>query len=310
MSDDSDRTASLMTPAKLAQLRMKTPKAVTPAAWLDQLAADAGSGHARRLAELHQQLDAQQKERKYAAMTSALQSLVDGLPQLDFALVQPKGWLARATGKGKEEAAAFSAQQARIAGALDDLQDELKELARKQQAQTGAMERTLLEFDVEVKAIEKIIEQGTRWLADMRNQLKLRQSQSPDAAAQSQIDEDGKRCELLVTRIKLLRAASSAAQHAKEICGTAAQRRANFLQSAQLAMETECKAWRDRLALVVVEAAESGSASQHGLRGQQAHEELRVWAQQAAGDCARLVKQEKELAEELAVLAKPLEAAA
>jgi hypothetical protein len=310
MSDDSDHTASLMTPAKLAQLRMKSPKAVTPAAWLDQLAADAGSGHARRLTDLHKQLDGQQKERKYAPMTSALQALVEGMPQLDFALVQPKGWLARATGKGKEEAAAFAGQQARIATAIDDLRDELKELSRKQQAQTSAMERTLMEFDVEVKAIEKIIEQGTRWLADMRNQLKLRQSQSPDAAAQAQIDEDGKRCELLVARIKLLRAANSAAQHAREICATAAQRRANFLQSAQLAMDTECKAWSERLALVLAEAAESGSASQNALRGQQAHEELRAWAQQAATDCAKLVKQEKELAEELAVLAKPLEAAA
>jgi hypothetical protein len=310
MSDDSDRTASLMTPAKLAQLKMKAPKAATPAAWLDQLAADAGSGHARRLVDLHKQLDAQQKERKFAPVASALQTLVDGLPQLDFALVQPKGWLARATGKGKEEAAAFAAQQQRVAAAVDDLKDELRELAKKQQSQTAAMERTLLEFDVEVKAIEKIIEQGTRWLADMRNQLKLRQSQSPDAAAQAQIDEDGRRCELLVTRIKLLRAATSAALHAREICATAAQRRANFLQSAQLAMETECKTWQDRLALVLAESADTGSASQSATRAQQGHEELRAWAQQAATDCARLVKQEKELAEELAVLARPLEAAA
>ncbi len=37
---DSDRTASLMTPSKLAQIKPKS--AVSPAAWLNQMAADAG----------------------------------------------------------------------------------------------------------------------------------------------------------------------------------------------------------------------------------------------------------------------------
>ena len=36
---DTDRTASLMTPSKLAQVKPRGP--VSPAAWLDQMAADA-----------------------------------------------------------------------------------------------------------------------------------------------------------------------------------------------------------------------------------------------------------------------------
>ena len=48
--EDFDRTASLMTPAKLAESRPKV--AASPAAWLDQMAADAGHQHVRRLAEL------------------------------------------------------------------------------------------------------------------------------------------------------------------------------------------------------------------------------------------------------------------
>src|SRR4051812_16356720 len=39
MSEDHDRTASLMTPGKLAQ--MKPRPAATPAAWLDRMASDA-----------------------------------------------------------------------------------------------------------------------------------------------------------------------------------------------------------------------------------------------------------------------------
>ena len=39
--DESDRTASLMSPARLAQMKPKA--ATTPAAWLTQMAADCNS---------------------------------------------------------------------------------------------------------------------------------------------------------------------------------------------------------------------------------------------------------------------------
>ena len=61
--DDEDRTASLMTPAKLAQLKDRPKPASSPAAWLDQLATDAGSGHVRRLVDLRKTLPAQLRER-------------------------------------------------------------------------------------------------------------------------------------------------------------------------------------------------------------------------------------------------------
>ena len=79
MSDDSDddRTASLMTPAKLAQLKVRPTPATSPAAWLDQLAADAGSGHVRRLLDLRQQLEAQLRERDWRALAQACAALRD-----------------------------------------------------------------------------------------------------------------------------------------------------------------------------------------------------------------------------------------
>ena len=54
MSEDHDRTASLMTPAKLAQMKPKA--AVSPSAWLDQMAADAGHAHLIRRVHADPQL--------------------------------------------------------------------------------------------------------------------------------------------------------------------------------------------------------------------------------------------------------------
>ncbi|HEY8360758.1 MAG TPA: hypothetical protein VIL30_25150, partial [Ramlibacter sp.] len=115
MSNSSDdRTASLMTPAKLAQLQTRPKAPSSSAAWLDQLATDAGSGHVRRLVDLRRQLETQVRERDYEGMRSSLHTLYEDLKKLDYEAVQPKGWLSRTLRLGKEETTGFVAQYERI----------------------------------------------------------------------------------------------------------------------------------------------------------------------------------------------------
>lgn len=311
MSDESDdRTASLMTPAKLAQLMVRPKPAASPAAWLDQMATDAGSGHVRRLVELRGQLEAQVRERDYQPVRSAIGTLYEGLQKLDFAALQPKGWLARATGRGKEQAAGFVGQYERMLRAGEDLADEIQALGRKQQAQAGATDRALAELTVEVRAIEKIMEQGTRWLHDMRNQLKAREAQAAGADVQAQLKEDAARCELLVGRLKQLRGVVTAAQQATDRCKAAVGRRASVLESLQQLLDGDWKAWQQKLEPIATEAAATGSATQGVERARTAHHDLRSSLKQADRDCGQLHKQEQALADELAALHEPLQAAA
>ncbi|QJW85131.1 hypothetical protein HK414_21865 [Ramlibacter terrae] len=273
MSDSSDdRTASLMTPAKLAQLQTRPKAAASPAAWLDQLATDAGSGHARRLVDLRRQLEAQVRERDYEAMRSALHSLYEDLKKLDYEAIQPKGWLSRTLRLGKEEAAGFVAQYERALRTGEDVSEEVSALQRRQQAAEGATERALVEFDVEVRAIEKIMEQGARWLQDMRNQLKAREAQRGDPAVQQQVREDTARCELLVARLKELRAAVSAAQQVAERCKAGAARRAAFLQMLQEALAGEWQAWRRQLDPVASELVAGNAAAESLEAARGAHQ--------------------------------------
>lgn len=313
MSDsDDDRTASLMTPAKLAQLKARaTQPAASPAAWLDQLAADAGSGHARRLVELRQQLEAQVREHDYEPLKASVQATAEELDKLDYDLLEPKGLLARVTGKGKVQGAGFVAQYDRIGHGGEDIADELRALQKKLQAQAGATDRTMLEFGVEVKALEKIIDQSTRWLQDMRAQLKTRVAEgNPDPAVQQQIREDNARCELIVERLKLLRAAISAAQQTTERCKAIVSRRAALVESIQQVLDGEWKKWQERLAPVAAEAKSTGSATSGVDRARRAQKELDSALNQAAKDCAQMQKQEQVLAGELAALHGPLQAAA
>jgi len=308
--EDDDRTASLMTPAKLAQLQVRPRPAASPGAWLDQLAADAGSGHVRRLVDLRKTLEAQVRERGYGAVRQALQGLDAEVGKLDFSLLERKGWIARATGKGKQEAAGFVAQAARINRAGEDLQDEVKALQKALQAHGAGTDRTLLEFGVEAKAIEKIIDQGARWLQDMRNQLKAREAAGGDAAAQKSMQEDAARCELLVARLKVLRAAVSAAQQAVEGCRAAAGHRTGLLERLQQLLEAECTAWQKAVAPVTEEARASGSASQGVEAAQRAGAQLQAALRQAVEDCEQLQAREEALAGEIAAAQEPLQAAA
>ncbi|GAB3773311.1 hypothetical protein GCM10028796_45630 [Ramlibacter monticola] len=308
MSDDDDRTASLMTPARLAQLKVRPTPAASPSAWLDQLAADAGSGHVRRLLDLRRQLETQVGDPQYAAAGQACAELAAALVELDFSLLAPKGWLARATGKGKEAAAAFRGQAARCGRAGDALAKEVRALQQRLQAQAPALERSVVECEVEARAIQKIMDQGARWLQDMRNQLKARGAEGGDAAALEKIEEDTRRCELLVERLKRLRTADAAAVKMVEHCKAAAPRRAALAASLQQldAGWKEASRQLDALAELAGTPPDAAKldAARQGLR------RLGEALGQGAADANALQSQDQALGHELAALQEPLQAAA
>jgi len=309
---DADRTASLMTPAKLAQgLRPQAP--VSPAAWLDRMATDAGHQHVRRLRELCAELQGHAGKRDFAPLASAISELAEALPRLDFGLLQQKGGLlARLAGKNKGAVVAFASQYDEIGAAANALAEQGKALQGRQGDQASRTDLSLLEFEVEYRAIEKIIDQGARWLQDMRNQLKVREAQGGDEAAQKQIREDTQRCELLVARLKALRALCSAAQQSHQQAKEAAARRASVVETMQKTVSARLKDWRSAVS-PLAEAARDGASPSAGISLEGAmdcHRDLQLCVKQAGADSAQLQAHEKALAESLDVLGEQLQATA
>ena len=309
MTDDDDRTASLMTPARLAQLKVRPMPTASPAAWLDQLATDAGSGHIRRLLDLRRQLEAQLGDPRYADAAGACTQLAAALDEVDLSQLQPRGWLARAAGRGKEAAATFRSQAAHCGRAGEVLATQVRALQQRLQAQASGVERTLVECEVEVRAIEKIMDQGARWLQDMRNQLKTREGAGGDAATLQTLQEDTRRCEVLVARLKQLRSADAAAVQAVEHCRAAAPRRAALSASLQQLLDTHWKEASRQLD-ALGDRAGTGSAAEAPEPARKALRRLADALRQGAGDAAALQAQEQALAGELAALQEPLQAAA
>jgi len=305
MAADQDRTASLMTPAKLAQVKPKGP--VSPAAWLNQMAADAGHQHVRRLAELRTGLEADSR-RGLGGVAEALGRLAGILPRLDFGLLQSRGWWARTTGKARTAGAEFVKCFEEIDEAAKGLVAQVQALQKAETEQSGA-DREWMEFEVEFHAIEKIIDQGARWLQDMRNQLKTREAGASDAQSLQAIKDDAARCEILVERLKKLRAVTSAAQSAHQQAQEAAKRRAAMLQQLQQAAGAQVKTWRTRLGAIAANAADDSGPSLSLEEPMESHRELQLWLKRAAADCAQLQGHEETAAQGLAALAAPLEAA-
>jgi hypothetical protein len=303
---DSDRTASLMTPSKLAQIRPTS--AASPAAWLSQMAADAGHVHVRRLRELRDELQAQGVLRDVSPLVSELAGVADALPRLDFGLLQRRGWWARATGKSRTAGVEFAAQFEQADQVTRGLAANIEALQKKQQAQATAAELTILELEVEFRAIDRIIEQGTRWLHDMRSQLRTRSAASADAASQEQLRDDAARCDILVARLRALRAVSSAAQQAHQQAQGAAARRAALSQLLRQPLASNVQAWHERLSALAAAVAGESSPALDVDGAMEAHRDLQLCVKQALADCGQLRGQERALAGSVKAFGVPLEA--
>jgi hypothetical protein len=303
---DPDRTASLMTPSKLAQIKPKA--AASPAAWLSQMAADVGHQHVRRVRELQSKLLAQALQRDASPVAAELARLGQALPRLDFGLLQDRGWWARTTGKSRGSGAEFAAQFEQIDQVTSGLSGQAQSLQKKRQEQSAAADLALVELDVEYHAIDKIIDQGARWLQDMRAQLKSREG-AADPAAKEQTRQDTERCEILVARLKVLRAVSSAAQQSQQHAQAAARRQLALLQLLRKGLGDAIKSWRARLSAVAAAAKAGSTAGQNLDDSMEAHRELQLCIKQAVAECGHLQAQEQSLVDSLAALATQLEVA-
>jgi hypothetical protein len=299
---DNDRTASLMTPSKLAQVKPRGP--VSPAAWLDQMAADAGHQHVRRLAQLRDDLQAQAQRRDMSPFILELERLGEGLPRLDFGLLQPRGWWARATGKGRTAGAEFARQFEQIAQVAQGLVVQAQAVQKSEQDKPAA--RALLELEVEFRAIDKIIDQGTRWLHDMRHQIKEREAAATDKPGQQQIRDDAARCEILVARLKALRAVSSAAQQAHQHGQGAGARRASLVKLMQQ-LSADLRAWRADISALTSAGGNAAGTSLNPDDSMESHRELQLRIKQAITDSTQLQAQDTALAESLDALGAHLE---
>ncbi len=303
---DHDQTASLMSPAKLARMR---PKAgASPGAWLDQMAADVGRLQVENLIEVQQALESQAKGRDLSAVRGSLEALLTAQQQLDFNLLQTRGWWARTTGKARSHGTEFSAQVDQISDATKALGTLASQLQKKQPGETVVTERTLVDMEVEYRALDQLVDQGAKWLQDMRTQLKQRHAAaSADPAAQQQVREDAARCEILVARLKALRALSAVARAGLAQTREVLELRGVLAQHLAQTMPGTFKSWNTRLSVLASAAADGADGPALSVEAPtEIHQQMQQQTVHAAEQSARLLGLEQALAVTLTTLGQQL----
>ena len=109
------------------------------------------------------------------------------------------------------------------------------------------------------------------------------------------------------SRLKVLRAVSTAAQQAHGQARASVTRAAGVLQSLQQLAVPQYKAWQ--AAVAPLAAGSANPPAREVERGSEAHKELRKAAEHAASSCAQLREQEQALASSLSALGEQLRAA-
>jgi len=307
--NDHDRTASLMSPGKLS--RLKPQAAATPEAWLDRMAADVGRLQVENLLEVQQALAHQALDRAAGAMAAELAALATAQQQIDFSLLQTRGWWARTTGKARSAGAEFAAQVEQVAGTLKTVAARVSELGRGHAGAVAVTDRTLLNMDVEYRALDKIVEQGAKWLQDMRGQLQQRHSAAAaDPAAQQKVREDAARCEILVARLKALRALSATAQQALAQTREVLAVRGALVQQLSQGLPATFRNWNTRMSSLAAAAQDGSGGPELSVEApMEIHSEMQSQVTQALADCNRLAGLEEAVAASVAQLAQQLAAA-
>lgn len=306
---DHDRTASLMSPGKLS--RLKPQPAATPQAWLDRMAADVGRLQVENLLEVQQALSQQAQDRAAGALAGDLAALTAAQQALDFTLLQTRGWWARTTGKARSAGAEFAAQVEQISTRVQSVTARAGELNRNHATGAAATERTLLNLDVEYRALDKIVEQGAKWLQDMRGQLQQRHAAAAaDPAAQQKVREDAARCEILVVRLKALRALSATAQqvlaHTRDLLAA----RGALVQHLSQALSATSRNWNARMGSLAAAAQAGSDSPELSVEApQEIHRQMLEQVTQAQADCARLAGLEETTAAVVEQMAQQISAA-
>jgi len=124
-----------------------------------------------------------------------------------------------------------------------------------------------------------------------------------------QIQQDAERCQLLVGRLKALRALSTAAHETHGQAQAVAVRRASLAQALQGSVAARVKDWRNRIAPLAA-AARDGDTPPLSLEApMDSHRELQLSIKQAGADCAQMQAHEKALSGTLEALGEQLSAA-
>jgi|JI6StandDraft_1071083.scaffolds.fasta_scaffold93045_2 hypothetical protein len=311
---DHERTAALMVPSKLAE--MVPVKKATP--WFDQPAAHVGEVQIDHLAATLDALRVSHRSDSTGALEDALRNWQKQHDELRFDGLQIRGWWGRATGKSKSAGAEFAEQVARLVALQTHVDAQGSQFQDEIASRAAADEHVLIDAELDLRALDDLVEKGAKWLQDMQAELKKRHAAALDDAGRQGVRRDAARCEALVPRLKALRALGASTRKVILLLREAHALRQSQVQLLSRDLHAAARAWRGRLVSLAAAVEDGTNGPELSLEGpQEMHSQLGKQLQKANDGLSQLRAVEAQwesalplMADSLAVLREPGRAAA
>lgn len=302
---DHERTAAIMLPSKLAELA-PVKKA---SAWFDQAADQVGEAQIDHLTATLKTLQANLRSDTGTPVSVALDALQRSHVALAFDTLQSRSWWARATGKARSAGAEFADQVADVVAALDRTDTLANVFQTDHAARVANDERLAVEMELDLRALDDLVDKGAKWLQDMQAQLKQRHAAAQDDAQRQGVRRDAARCEALVVRLKALRGVGATARKVLTPLREAQVQRLAQVQGLKQDLPRASRAWRARLVALAAAVEDGVDGPELSLEGpREVHAQLGAEVTRLSEAAARLKVVETQWEEALSGLADSLAA--
>lgn len=282
---DHERTAAIMVPSRLAEMA----PAKKSSTWFDQPAQQVGEVQIDHLTTTLQALQTNPPSETVAPMCAALQTLLRSHGNLNFETLQTRGWWARATGKARSAGAEFSDQVADVVVALERADEQAAQFQADHTARAATDERLAVEMELDLRALDDLVDKGAKWLQDMQAQLKQRHAAAQDEAQRQGVRRDAARCEALVARLKALRGLGAATRKVLTPLREAQALRLAQVQALTRDLPAANRAWRARLVSLAAAVEDGADGPELSLEGpREVHAQLGTQVTRLDGGMAQL----------------------
>lgn len=262
---DHERTAALMVPSKLAE--MVPAKKSTP--WFEQPATQVGEVQIDHLAATLEALRVSLRTDSTGPLGDVLRNWQQRHDELSFEGLQVRGWWGRATGKSKSAGAEFAEQVARLVALQAQAETQGTQFQDEHVSRAAEDERLMIDAELDLRALDDLVEKGAKWLQDMQAELKRRHVAALDDAARQGVRRDVARCEALVPRLKALRALGASTRKVIVPLREAQALRQVQVQLLSRDLHAAARAWRGRLVSLAAAVEEGVNGPELSLEGPQ-----------------------------------------
>lgn len=261
------------------------------AAWLDQALAEAEGEIAPRLRRAAGELQRLRGDWQGGGVTQACASTEDRLALVDFGLLDKPGWFARLSSRAARSAREFIAQHDRVVEESTRLAATAREFARTREASMTAMQRCLLELDMECRSLGERVSQATHWLESLS--AALRSAADPEPALL-------RYASAACPRLERLHQDWTGALEVQAHCRACTSLQEVFLDLLGKEWAAALGTWQSLMKGWVEQVEQSGPAGPPGRNLLQAHKDLRRLVHRVHACGSHLKHQEEQLDQALA----------